>query len=271
MKTLVFPSTLTTIEEYGISNCKKLVNLYHVGTTAPTISTSGVLEGCNSVGTVYVAESYVTNTFHGKQIQKATGTTGSVYYHISDDKTSLFIYGIGGMEESYDASQTGSTSGPWKDYRDTLRTVKIEHGVTNIGNWAFYYYVSSSDKGYKQITSVEIGNSVMVIGSGPFRDCSSLESVTIKSGSSLYIGINAFLYCPLTTVIFEGTTTPKCFYDLYMDTCCNNQPFCDISSGGTMICDGENVAIPSVTVQVPSEYPSGTMFCNLPTQTSSTI
>ena len=78
----------------------------------------------------------------------------------------LTISGTGAM---YDA-------GPydWVDYREIIKSVEIEDGVTSIGNVAFYNHSS--------LESVEIPNSVTNIGARAFHNCTGLTSVKLPEG-----------------------------------------------------------------------------------------
>lgn len=56
----------------------------------------------------------------------------------------------------------------------------------------------------KNLSSVEIGNTVQKIGEGAFSNCLTLKSVTIPSSVDT-IAYGAFWWCPdLDTVYFEG-------------------------------------------------------------------
>ena len=65
--------------------------------------------------------------------------------------------------------------------------------MTGIGTGAF--------KGCSGLTSVTIPNSVTAIGSGAFRDCSSLTSVTIGNGTNK-IESTAFANCSRLTDVY---------------------------------------------------------------------
>ena len=108
-----------------------------------------------------------------------------------DSAGTLTVSGTGAM-----AAYEHSYSRPWYDNCNQIKSVVIEHGVTNIGDYAFY------DCG--NLTSVTIGDSVTSIGYRAF-DQSGLSSVTIPS-SVKSIGGWAFSFCQsLTSVVIpEG-------------------------------------------------------------------
>ena len=68
-----------------------------------------------------------------------------------------------------------TTENPWKDFKNAIKSVIVNDGVTSIGEYAF------SD--CSSLTSVTIPNSVTRIGSDAFRDCIFLTSVAINSNA----------------------------------------------------------------------------------------
>ena len=88
---------------------------------------------------------------------------------------------------------------PWYSQRDKIQKVVIGNGVTNIGNYAFYYCY--------RLTSVTIPNSVTCIGDYAFIGCSNLTSVTIPI-SVTSIGDYTFSGCSsLTSIKIPETIT----------------------------------------------------------------
>ena len=65
-------------------------------------------------------------------------------------------------------------AGPYGDYNKAIKTVKIQNGVTSIGDYAFDNCTS--------LTSIEIPSGVTSIGDGAFAYCTSLTSIEIPSG-----------------------------------------------------------------------------------------
>lgn len=114
----------------------------------------------------------------------------------------LIISGSGAME-SYAARQPA----PWDAFREELRIVRIESGVTAIGNYAF--------SGYPTLASVTLADSVTTVGDYAFADCTALKTVRLGSGIRV-VGESAFDSCTCLQSIRlpNGVTTlgRKAFY-----------------------------------------------------------
>lgn len=96
-----------------------------------------------------------------------SGMCGDNLYWSFDEATGeLTISGEGEMIE--DVYYTC----PWQDYKQDIKSVVIEDGVTCIDAVAFYYY--------RSLSSVTIGNSVTRIKPSAFEGCSSLINITIS-------------------------------------------------------------------------------------------
>ncbi len=119
---------------------------------------------------------------------ECSGTCGANLIWTFEPLTGLLtIKGTGDMD-----LWNSQSSVPWYEYHQDIKTVKIEDGVTTIGNYAF--------RGCDNLTTVTIPNSVVIIGQEAFSSCDSLSSVTIgKSVSSICYG--AFSHCNSITSI----------------------------------------------------------------------
>ena len=130
----------------------------------------------------------------------AFGTCGDNLTWKLTDEGELRIEGTGEM-----------TSSPWKtDYKYKIKTVKIEEGVTSIGNDAF--------NGCYELTSITLPESVTSIGSYAFWGCNKLTTITIPENSQLTsIGNEAFTgcYCLTSITLPEKLTSigQRAFYN----------------------------------------------------------
>jgi len=124
----------------------------------------------------------------------ASGTCGdNLTWELTADSV-LTISGTGTMTNY---SSSSSSRAPWYSNRSSIKSVVIEDGVTNIGNYAFYNCSS--------LTSVTIPNSVTSIGAGAFDGCTGLTSVTIPN-SVTSIGGSAFYNCSSLTSVTIGNS-----------------------------------------------------------------
>ena len=89
----------------------------------------------------------------------------------------LTVSGTGEMAE-YNSGQA-----PWNDYRDSMKKLVLEDGITRIGNGAFY--------GCNGLLSVTIPDSVTSIGYGAFMACIYLDEI-VFTGDVPAIGEEAF-------------------------------------------------------------------------------
>ncbi len=109
----------------------------------------------------------------------------------------------------------GNYYNAWNFYKDFIKTVEIEDGVTSIAERAFYACHS--------LTNISIPNSVTSIGDYAFYNCSSLTNITIPN-SVTSIGDYAFENCSSLTGVnitdlkawceieFANSTTNPLYY-----------------------------------------------------------
>ncbi len=116
------------------------------------------------------------------------GVSGSNVTSEFDTETGILTISGTGEMASFETSLP-----PWFDCRFSIKSIKIQEGVTNIGPLAFYECTS--------LTDVTIPNSVTSIEWCSFFYCTSLERISIPS-SIATISDNAFDSCTaLKTVI----------------------------------------------------------------------
>ena len=113
-----------------------------------------------------------------------SGSCGNgVTYYYNESTHTLTISGSGAMRNFIFGVPTDV---PWYLYREEIKTVNIEDGVTSISDNAFEYCSS--------LESVSLPNSLTNIGDYAFYYCSSLKSVDIPDGVTS-IGTRIFMFC----------------------------------------------------------------------------
>lgn len=115
-----------------------------------------------------------------------SGTCGENITWVLDKNGVLTISGTGAIYSST------YFDGPWYSNRDSIKSVIIEDGITNICYKAFY--------ACDNLTNVEIPESVTIIEDWAFGSCSALTSVKIPD-SVTSIGYAAFYSCDGLTSI----------------------------------------------------------------------
>ncbi len=109
------------------------------------------------------------------------------------DNGTLTITGTGEMP-SY-----SSGGAPWYDDRDTVTSIIVNEGITEIGTYSF--------QNCSNATSVILPSSLNIINNRAFYNCSSLTSIAIPSGVTS-IGEWAFYQCQgLTNVVIPSNVT----------------------------------------------------------------
>lgn len=93
----------------------------------------------------------------------------------------LYITGYGAMD-----NYTPSGGAPWKILRKYITSIQLPEGLTEIGNYAFYYCA--------KVEHIDIPSTVTRIGNSTFRECSGLKSIII-SDNVTQIGSSSFSAC----------------------------------------------------------------------------
>lgn len=179
---------------------------------------------------------------YAEQKGERLGDTNTYYSY--DNNGVLTIFGNGNMPNF----TVSDESTPWFEYRDFIKRIVVEEGVTSIGAYCFYYCGASeyilpstlstignySIANNHNLTSIDIpfgtksigqyaiynctklkdvtlSSTVTTIGARAFQSCTSIEEITIPH-SVTNIGLNAFNICTkLRSVNFQSLTAPITF------------------------------------------------------------
>ena len=158
-----------------------------------------------------------------QQIPESCKCGDNVRYTFNIQSGELTISGIGKMD-NYSGWPDFSIVPPWESYKERIKSIKIENGVTKIGKGAFYNCTnlvsvtipdsvtkicSFAFSGCTGLLSVDIPESVDSIGDSAFYKCKSLKNITIL-GSLDFIDHHAFYGCKnLDSVIYYGNRQPE--------------------------------------------------------------
>lgn len=113
-----------------------------------------------------------------------TGTTGDCTWSFDNTTGTLTVSGNGAMADSY-----SNGSQPWYAYKDSIKTVIIEKGVTAVSANAF--------REFPALVTVKIAGSVTAIGSNAFYSCTNLSTVEYYGSSNPVADSTVFFgsYC----------------------------------------------------------------------------
>lgn len=126
-----------------------------------------------------------------------TGTFGDNIQWTLYDNAEFVITGSGELS-SYEF--TSSVSGDWWQFRDCVRTLIIEEGITAIGSYSFEYM--------QNLFSIELPESLTEIGDSVFSECYSLNELTIPASVTV-LGDGAFSYCDSLTAVYVEEGNPS--------------------------------------------------------------
>lgn len=156
-----------------------------------------------------------------KKIVDGSGTCGSnLTWSICDS-----VLTISGTGEMTNWSNTTS-SVPWYGYRNEIKHVVIEEGVTTIGNYAFYQM--------SKIKTVTNPSTLKIIGTFAFHSCYGLESINLPDGLTS-IGRNTTGHGP-----FYGCHSLKTLYIPASVTMINKDAFLRCYSLTSIVVDPAN-------------------------------
>ena len=181
---VTIPNSVRIVGELAFFYCDNLIDVYYLGTE----------EEWNNILIWEHNEWLIDAIIHFGEIATPSGTCGeSVTWEFDRYKSTLTISGTGSIY-NYDYDDS-----PWVGYKNYIKTIFINDGVTSIGEYAFYECIN--------LENVTIPDGVTTIGDYAFEDCDSLTSITIPDGVTT-IGIRAFFGCTsLTSITIPDSVT----------------------------------------------------------------
>jgi hypothetical protein len=101
-----------------------------------------------------------------KSVRTVTGMCGDKTSWLLNDEGTLTVSGYGDMD-TWDSADLV----PWKNYKESIKSVVVSSGVTSVGARAF--------DGCKNLETINIAETVTKIGIYAFADCTSLKSAVL--------------------------------------------------------------------------------------------
>jgi hypothetical protein len=235
LESIVIPVSITNIGNFAFSGCTSLSNIFYGG--ANNSQWSAISIGTNNTPIVNADLYYYSETDSGLETDFWYFSDGfprtwrSLYFWLIDDGTAYSVSGgntsgnlfIPATYKGLPVVRIGV--GGFRGFTN-LTSITIPDSVTSIGESAFY--------GCTGLTSITIPNSVTSIGESAFYGCTGLTSITIPN-SVTSIGNDAFRNCTGLTSV----TLP------------NNPNFTTIGAGAFSGCIGlTSIVIPNSVTSI---------------------
>lgn len=203
LTSIKIPSSISAVGYEAFASCDQLSSVYYCG--GPNVMCGENVFGGDS-GLDKVSVIYEDDGFCGKVTVKLSdeeakdsckivyrGACGSAVSYSLDSQGVLRIFGSGAMSDYYNNEDV-----PWDGYRDLIKNVIIENGVTSIGRATFYHCLNLKD--------VTVVGKITSIGDFSFKECGKLDSINIPN-SVISIGNAAFEGSKLTSAIIPNSVT----------------------------------------------------------------
>ena len=151
-----------------------------------------------SDGTAGTWSSIVSVTYRKPAATVASGKCGDSAAWKLDAEGTLTISGTGRMYDYEWPADRGGTTPPWlaNKYRNSIRALHVEQGITYIGRCAFDSCGNLSD--------VTLPTSLRIIGQCAFNDCTALRSIQLPEGMTTIME-DAFKAAGLVSITFPST------------------------------------------------------------------
>ena len=224
LKKVIIPSTITSMGTAIFENCINLSSVSIAEGTKYVTLGSGAFRNCTSLQTITIPGNYITigrGAFYGcSGLKSATWkNSGSA---IANQKLEQSAFEYCSSLESVSLPTTLSTIGNYAFNSSGITTIKIPEGVTAIEEHAFSNcsylkkviipstITSMGTDVFENcinLSSVSIskGHKDITLGGGAFRNCTSLQTITIP-GNYITIGKGAFYGCSgLKSITWEST------------------------------------------------------------------
>ncbi len=119
-----------------------------------------------------------------------SGTCGdNVTYTFSSYFGALTLSGTGATESYRQVTVSGGATYPWDSWRDKIKTVVVEEGITELGSNIFY--------NLGNLTSISLPNTLKTVNYNSISTCPQLTSLTLPNSLT---SINGYAFTRLTGI-----------------------------------------------------------------------
>lgn len=228
---IVIPKTVTNIGRIAFGWCENLKTITFCG-DAPkeiqrvmgdnkhTLKNDAYYPANNATWTEEVMNKMgpdATWIPYGEEEIVAKGNCGEKLEWKLDSKGVLHISGSGTMK-----NYTYKSEMPWFKYIDQINSVKVEEGVTSIGDYAFY--------GMPNMTEIQLPKGLKTIGGYAFKNSTKLNKVELPD-TITKLGESAFYGCTGLTKI----NIPEGIYTVWAYTFKNCTNLAEVTLPSTLI------------------------------------
>ena len=200
LKTVVLPKSLESIAAYAFEFCNKLNSVYYEGTWEEWCEiTFGYYNSDLLNASIYCNASAEDVPEDGSN---PDNSGNKLEWNVNKSTGTLYINGTGAMD-----NYSGNVA-PWYIYQSQVNTIVIGEGITSVGDYAFYDFVSVTDvilpesminigdhafEDCEILEYINFGNKLKTIGDYAFCNCDNLRDVTIPN-SVISLGASAFSF-----------------------------------------------------------------------------
>ena len=196
LKELTLPGRVKTIYGNAFRGCANLTAVYLPDTVS--YITNSAFSGCgkvvlsvayNSYAKQYAINNGIAYSERGRAVTASGSCGANATWALYSDGT-LSIQGTGSL-----TNPTYAGAVAWAAYRESIRTVEIAAGITNLSDFAFF--------GCTSLTSVifEDGSKLTTVGGSAFNGCTSLKELILPEMVKTVYG-NAFRGCTSLTSVY---------------------------------------------------------------------
>jgi tyrosine-protein phosphatase YwqE len=200
LKELTLPQGVKTIYGNAFRGCSSLVSVYLPDTVS--YITGGAFRDCGKVVLSVAYNSYakqyaIRNGIAYVERERAVTASGSCGADATWELYSDGALSIRGTGSLTNPAYAGAVA--WSAYRESIRTVEVASGITNLPDFAFY--------GCSALETVSFaeGSQLTTIGGSAFNGCTSLKELTLPQGVKTIYG-NAFRSCSSLTSVYLPDT-----------------------------------------------------------------
>ncbi len=199
-------NSVTSIVSSAFSGCTGLTSIINYASTPQTITASVFNNVNKSTCTLYVpAESLAA--YQAADVWKnfgnilpigddpapciiASGTCGAQGDNLTWMLTCDSVLTISGTGEMHNYGNA-----PWYEFRQNIRSIIVEEGVTSISKNAFYWS--------KNLLSVSLPSSVINIGTDALLGCELLSSINVANSNQYFVSVDDILFNKEQTLLIQ--------------------------------------------------------------------